>query len=220
MRFPAKYVGSAIALVTGLSFGVPVAQAAGTHDGQTAHHQRWSGNHHHYQANRSEDSASYGQSSTSHTKKTTNSGTTSPGSTPKSTSSGTTSPGSTPKSTQPVVNGSTKTIAGRPVIAVYHMKATAYGPSLKDNYPYGPTNYFGQPLSSGTVAVDPSVIPLKSTLYVTGYHDAYLPQGGFVGKALDTGGAIKGNRIDIFMNQGAGAVSNFGIQPVTVYVLG
>lgn len=113
-----------------------------------------------------------------------------------------------------------KMIDGRPVIAVYHMRATAYGPSLQDNYPYGPTDAFGAPLAPGMVAVDPSVIPLKSYVYVTGYTDPRLPQGGFLGHAMDTGGAIKGQRIDIFMNAGAQTVSNFGIEPVTVYLLG
>jgi 3D (Asp-Asp-Asp) domain-containing protein len=116
--------------------------------------------------------------------------------------------------------GSVQTIDGRPVIAVFHMIATAYGPSLQDNYPYGPVDAFGQPLQPGMVAVDPSVIPLKSYVYVTGYHDPYLPAGGFLGHAMDTGGAIKGDRIDIFMNENPQVVSNFGIQPVTVYLLG
>ncbi len=67
--------------------------------------------------------------------------------------------------------------------------------------------------------MDPSIIPLKSQVYVKGYHDATLPKGGFAGQAMDTGGAIKGMRIDVFMNAGAGTVSNFGEQPVTVDVL-
>lgn len=116
--------------------------------------------------------------------------------------------------------GSTETIDGRPVLQVIHMTATAYGPSLQDNYPYGPVDYFGQPLEPGMVAVDPSVIPLGSYVYVSGYSDANLPSGGFLGHAMDTGGAIQGDRIDIYMDAGAQTVSNFGIEPVTVYVLG
>lgn len=123
-------------------------------------------------------------------------------------------------STTPSGGSTPQTIDGKRVLAVYHMTATAYGPSLQDNYPYGPTDAFGDPLQAGMVAVDPSVIPLKSTVYVQGYHDAYLPSGGFVGRAMDTGGAIRGQRIDIFMNDNARIVSDFGIQPVTVYVLG
>ncbi|MCY0880819.1 MAG: peptidoglycan-binding protein [Firmicutes bacterium] len=113
-----------------------------------------------------------------------------------------------------------QTIDGLPIVAQYHMIATAYGPSLKANYPYGPVDAFGQPLEPGMIAVDPSVIPLKSTVYVSGYTDSILPSGGFVGHAMDTGGAIKGYRIDIFLNADPAVVSEFGVEPVTVDVLG
>ncbi len=113
-----------------------------------------------------------------------------------------------------------QSIDGRPIIAVYKVRATAYGPSLQDNYPYGPVDAFGQPLEPGMVAVDPSLIPLKSYLYVTGYSDGNLPSGGFLGRAMDTGGAIVGHHIDIYLNANSQTVSNFGIEPVTVYVLG
>lgn len=44
--------------------------------------------------------------------------------------------------------------------------------------------------SAKVIAVDPKVIPLGSKVYVEGYGEAM---------ALDTGGAIKGNRIDVLM---------------------
>jgi 3D (Asp-Asp-Asp) domain-containing protein len=61
----------------------------------------------------------------------------------------------------------------------------------------------------GVVAVDPNVIPLGSRLYVPGY-----------GKAVagDTGGAIRGNRIDLGFND-LGEALRFGRRPITVYVL-
>lgn len=99
-------------------------------------------------------------------------------------------------------------------------EATAYGPSLQDNYPYGAVDYFGQPLTTGDIAVDPTVIPLHSCVRVTGYQSPNLPAGGFIGEADDEGGAIKGKHIDIFMNASASQVSNFGIQSVQVTVLG
>lgn len=43
----------------------------------------------------------------------------------------------------------------------------------------------------GTIAVDPRVIPLGSLVYVSGYGKAI---------AADTGGAIKGNIIDVYLN--------------------
>lgn len=113
-----------------------------------------------------------------------------------------------------------KVIDGRPVLRAYHMVSTSYGPSLADNYPYGPVDASGQPLENGMVAVDPRVIPLGSVVYVTGYRDNMLPPVGFLGKATDTGGAIKGDRLDIFINASPTAISDFGVQDVTVYVLG
>ena len=103
---------------------------------------------------------------------------------------------------------------------VLRLTATAYGPSLQDNYPYGPTDAFGKPLVAGDVAVDPRVIPLGTRLYVTGYHTPYLPSGGFYAVARDTGGAIKGSRIDLFINGSRAEVSSFGVQHVKVTVLG
>ena len=111
-------------------------------------------------------------------------------------------------------------IDGRPVLDALKLTATAYGPSLQDNYPYGAVDFFGRPLVAGDVAVDPRVIPLHSWLWVTGYSTPFLPAGGFLAHAVDEGHAIKGMRIDLFMNQREANVSSFGIQPVKVYVLG
>ena len=116
--------------------------------------------------------------------------------------------------------GSGSTIDGRTVLKVLNLTATAYAPSLQDNYPYGPVDYFGNPLVAGDVAVDPSVIPLNTWLWVTGYSTPFLPAGGFLAHAVDEGNAIKGMRIDLFINQSESNVSSFGIQPVKVYVLG
>jgi 3D (Asp-Asp-Asp) domain-containing protein len=100
------------------------------------------------------------------------------------------------------------------------MVATAYGPSLQDNYPYGATDYFGQPLRVGDVAVDPSVIPLGTRLFITGYNSPYLPPGGLYAVADDEGDAIRGDRIDIFINGTESQVNSFGIQDVRVTILG
>lgn len=111
-------------------------------------------------------------------------------------------------------------IVGHQVTGVLNLTATAYGPSLQDNYPYGATDYFGRPLIPGDVAVDPSVIPLGTRLWITGYSSPVLPQGGFMARAVDEGDAIQGNRVDIYINGSEATVSNFGVQHVTAYILG
>lgn len=59
------------------------------------------------------------------------------------------------------------------------------------------------------VAVDPRVIPLGSRIYVEGYGEAI---------AGDTGGAIKGNRIDVLMPSKSQS-SNWGRKTVQVTIL-
>lgn len=60
-----------------------------------------------------------------------------------------------------------------------------------------------------TVAVDPNVIPLGSKVYVSGYGVAI---------AADTGGAIKGNIIDVYLNSYEECMS-WGRRQVTVQIL-
>lgn len=66
----------------------------------------------------------------------------------------------------------------------------------------------GARLRKGVIAVDPSVIPYGSKIYVPGY--------GY-GTALDTGGGIKGNRLDLAFNSRAEAL-NFGRRSVTIRI--
>jgi len=67
----------------------------------------------------------------------------------------------------------------------------------------------GRPAGHGIVAVDPGVIPLGTRLYIPGY--------GFA-VAGDTGGAIRGSRIDLGFNSMRDALL-FGRRPVIVYRL-
>lgn len=67
----------------------------------------------------------------------------------------------------------------------------------------------GRAAGHGIVAVDPRVIPLGTHLYIPGYGQAV---------AGDTGGAIRGNRIDLGFNSHGDAMS-FGRRPITVYVI-
>ena len=68
----------------------------------------------------------------------------------------------------------------------------------------------GAPAGYGDVAVDPSVIPLGTKLYIPGY--------GY-GVADDTGGAIQGYRIDLCFNSVSQAW-NYGRHVVRIYILG
>lgn len=60
-----------------------------------------------------------------------------------------------------------------------------------------------------TIAVDPSFIPLGSKVFVEGYGYAI---------ASDTGGAIKGNIIDLFLNSSSECMS-WGRRPVTLLIV-
>ncbi len=67
----------------------------------------------------------------------------------------------------------------------------------------------GKRTGIGTVAVDSSVIPLGSKIYIPGY--------GW-GTALDTGGHMRGNVIDIWYPSN-GQCTNWGVRNVTITVL-
>lgn len=102
--------------------------------------------------------------------------------------------------------GNNMTVAARNlrgnVKKVMTMEATAYthtgNPTATGIYPY-----------EGIIAVDPKVIPLGSKLYVEGY--------GYC-EAQDTGGAIKGDRIDIFLDS-RDECFEWGRKIVQVYLL-
>lgn len=85
------------------------------------------------------------------------------------------------------------------------MLATAY------TYEPGHHNitFGGLYADTGVVAVDPSVIPLGALLWIEGY--GYATAG-------DTGGLIKGRRVDLFMRTKAEAVQ-YGIRQVRVIVV-
>jgi 3D (Asp-Asp-Asp) domain-containing protein len=73
----------------------------------------------------------------------------------------------------------------------------------------GNTTFTGIWPYEGVVAVDPRVIPLGTKMYVEGYGYA---------TAADTGGLIKGNIIDVFMDTHEKAV-NWGRRQVKIYIL-
>jgi 3D (Asp-Asp-Asp) domain-containing protein len=65
----------------------------------------------------------------------------------------------------------------------------------------------GMPVGPGVVAVDPSVIPLGTKMYVPGYGN---------GVAADVGGGIKGNVIDLWMT--ASQCAAWGRRTVTITI--
>ena len=88
------------------------------------------------------------------------------------------------------------------------MTATAYSAFNKSGG-YGITAS-GRTAGYGIVAVDPKVIPLGTNLYVDGY--GYAVAG-------DTGGVIKGNKIDLCFEKPNKELMAFGRKSVTVYIL-
>ena len=93
------------------------------------------------------------------------------------------------------------------------MVATAYAPGAHDNGKWGDLTHMGTKVRPGVIAVDPKLIPLGSRVYIE-FADGH----GAYATAEDTGGAIKGNRIDIAMSTVSEAY-DFGMQKAKVYIL-
>lgn len=137
-------------------------------------------------------------------------------STVKSTSTAVMLPSLSVDSSNKVVEAWGKTFNYSKTISV---KASAYSAAASENGGWGAVDYFGNPLELGTIAVDPKVIPLGTKVLVTGHSHPGLPKKAFVAVAKDIGGAIKGNRIDIFIPGSQKSVSEFGFQNVKLYVI-
>lgn len=75
-------------------------------------------------------------------------------------------------------------------------------------YTGGGTTAMGTRARVGEIAVDPSVIPLGTNVYIEGVGPR---------RAEDTGGNIQGNTIDIYMNSES-ECRNWGVRYVTIYI--
>ena len=98
---------------------------------------------------------------------------------------------------------------------VIECKATAYDLSPEENGGYAGQSATGVPLDKGVIAVDPRVIPLGSRVYIEAL-DGSWSYGYAV--AADTGGAIKGKRVDLCYRTQKECIQ-FGVRPCRVYVL-
>ncbi|GMO67670.1 MAG: 3D domain-containing protein [Endomicrobiia bacterium] len=90
------------------------------------------------------------------------------------------------------------------------MIATAYYPGDPLAWKDGKVTFLGHKMQRGIVAVDPKIIPLKTRLFIPGYGYGY---------AGDTGGLIKGNRVDLGVNN-VKEEKNWMFKNVVVYILG
>ena len=91
-------------------------------------------------------------------------------------------------------------------------RITYYCPCNICNGIWGPYDKFGAPLIDGTAAVDPSIIELGTMFSIGDEKNIYI--------AKDTGSAIIGNHIDIFVNVSHETCLNLGttIKPVYIYI--
>lgn len=115
--------------------------------------------------------------------------------------------GTTAEDTTTTQGQTTKSDSGKTLI----MEATAYSSDPADTLGGGIMTATGQNLLENpmAVAVDPTVIPLGTRLYVEGYGEAI---------ASDTGGAIKGNIIDVHFSTYAQCIA-WGRRTVNVTIL-
>ena len=67
----------------------------------------------------------------------------------------------------------------------------------------------------GVIAVDPKVIPLGTRMYIESADGSFVYGYAVAG---DTGGKIKGNRIDLYMDTRSECL-NFGVRNLKVYIL-
>lgn len=91
----------------------------------------------------------------------------------------------------------------------YTVTSTAYSPTVAETDSNPWVTASGMKSAFGVIAVDPKVIPLGTLVYVDGYGYAI---------AGDTGGFIKGEKIDVFFYSTKDA-NKWGVKKVKIYIL-
>jgi len=93
-------------------------------------------------------------------------------------------------------------------------EATAYDPTIRGNRPL-PITATGTVARRGVVATDPRVIPMGTRMYITCPYGTWTYGFAIAG---DTGGAIRGYKVDLFMCTRTEALS-FGRRRAKVYII-
>lgn len=116
----------------------------------------------------------------------------------------------------PIIGDETIVLPSGEVLTYTHVgqfKATAY---TKTDEGCDETTATGSQVHPGVVAVDPKVVPYGTRMFIVTNDGAYIYG---VSTAEDCGGAIKGNRLDLYFDTDA-ECWEFGIRACTVYFLG
>ena len=118
--------------------------------------------------------------------------------------------------TKQIVKESNKVVTDNKVVK--HNKVVSSSNLSGKTVTVNATAYSGDSITStgtvpkwGTIAVDPSVIPYGTKVYIPMFDKVFT--------AEDCGGAIKGNKIDIFMNSEQ-QMDNFGRRNIQIKILG
>lgn len=106
----------------------------------------------------------------------------------------------------PAVGQESSTDLGRSFVG----KITAYSYQAPINGARGSITRSGTQVRWGILAVDPLVIPLGSRVMIEGFDEVFI--------AEDTGGAVRGNHVEIFYPDHAAAI-RFGVQTRRVTLL-
>ena len=93
------------------------------------------------------------------------------------------------------------------VVKTSSVESTAYRPFVATAYSLRGKMANGQTVHSGAIAADPRILPIGTIVHIEG-------MGTFTVK--DTGGAIKGSRIDVWMSGGA---MKFGRRTVKLRII-